>query len=179
MNRKKMPIRLQKDEDQLFRKLYVQWRIPRGQYKKHPDYLAEFTAVWNDLAGRRDSPIDVLHYMDTKQKQTKRLYEPWPVFKGAYKKLEPVSQVLSEAHMLMLRGLYQQIVLPAHVGTEGLLYQDAVIEELAAAFKKATGLFVPAMMLAARIEAERKSGNWFTLRERSDALGFDDLDQIG
>ena len=179
MTKRKKPIRLQLDEDQLFRKLYVQWRIPRGQFKKNPDYLKEFTTTWNSLSGRSDTPTDVLHYMDTKQKQTKRLAEPWPVFKGAHKRLEPVSEVISEAHMAVLRELYKTIVLPQDVGTEGLLYHESIINELQAEFFKQTKISVPGMLLAARIEDERKSGNWITLRDyKQPDLGFSDLDKI-
>lgn len=176
MVQKKCPIRLQRDEDQLLRTLYTQWRLGRAQYKKRPDYLAEFTRVWNALSGRDDDPIDVYHYIETQQKITKRLEVPWPTFKGAHKRLPPLKDVFGPEGTLALISLYQQHVQPLEIGTDSLMFHPEVTEMLSKEFFKATGIDVPGAMLVAKLEQERKSGHTPTLRDSG--LGFNDIDEV-
>ena len=181
MAKKKKPIALKADEDALLRKLYKQWRIPRGQLKSHPDYLAEFVKLWNKLSGRSDPDSDVLHYIETQQKKTKRLPEPWPVFDGAHKRLPPVNIMMSVELIEVLRDLYLTYVLPLKIGTDSLSYRDELVQTLSDEFARRTGHHVPGILLAAKIENERKRRRWFTLRDhaKDDDLGFSDLHEIG
>lgn len=181
MPKMKMPIALGADEDHLLRKLYKQWRIPRGQYKSHPDYLSKFVEQWNMLSGRTDPDSDILHYFDTQQKKTKKLPEPWPTFDNKHRKLPPAKILLSPDQMDHLRDIYLTHVLPLKIGTDGLTYRDELLKVIEKDFAKRTGHHIPGMLLAAKIEKERKMGQWLTLRDhgRGDDLGFSDLDEIG
>jgi hypothetical protein len=174
MPKKIKPLSLQRDEDRLFRKLYIKWRIPRGQFKKHRDYLSEFVRAWNQLSGRSDTDSDVLHYMETQQKITSRLYEPWPKFDGAHKRLPPLVTVMSEEHLTALRALYASVVLPVDIGSDGLSYRDDLMDSLSKEFFKLTNLSVPGPVLAAICESERKGGRLPTIRDSA----FGDLDKL-
>jgi hypothetical protein len=175
MLKNKTPMRLSVADDQLFRGLYVRWRIPRGQYKKNADYLAEFTGLWNNLSGRHDSAHDVLHYMETQQKITSRLAEPWPTFKGEHRRLPPVADVITPAHAAVVRQLYILHILPLEIGTDSLSYRPELVDLLASEFFKATRINVPGMLLASWIETQRKAGRWITLRNQ----GYEDIESIG
>jgi hypothetical protein len=122
----------------------------------------------------------VLHYIDTQQKITSRLEEPWPTFAGAHKVLPPVASVLNDAHMLVLRAIWLELIVPMGLGTDSIAYRDDVVALLEREFKRRTGLSVPGMLLAAAAETERKRGDWLRLRDYPDGdVGFNDLDQIG
>jgi hypothetical protein len=180
MAARRKPIPLRKDEDKLLRKLYKQWRIPRGQYKKHPDYLAAFTEMFNRLSGNSYDPVQIYHYIETQQKITARLDEPWPTFDGAHKVLPPVETVLNEAHLLVLRQLWIEHVIPLGLGTDAAANRADIVEMIAREFTRLTGLRVPGMLLAMIAETKRKRGEWPRLKDYGDDdIGFDDLDKIG
>lgn len=174
MSTRRIAIRLTRDLDQMLRRQYKQWRIPRGQLKSHPDYLDAFTEEFNGRAGTNFASSEILHYIDTQQKITARLEEPWPTFAGAHKVLPPVANVFTHEHLAVLKGLWREHIMPLNLGTDGFAYRDNLVELLASRFEKATKLKVPGMILAARIETERKHGNWLCLKN----AGFDDLDLI-
>lgn len=165
------------DEDQLFRKLYTSWQIPRGQYKSHPGYLEKFTEMWNRLSGRNDSADDVYHYMETKQKTTKRLPEPWPTFNGVFKKLDPPDIALAPAHTIVLCDLYRKHILPLGVASDSLAFREDLLNVLARGFAKRTGLNIVGMVLASVLEKLRKNGRLPRLGDTG--IGFDDLDELG
>jgi hypothetical protein len=177
MSTKRKPIPLTKGEDDLFRKLVIQWRIPRGQFKKHPEYLDAFTQLFNDMSGNNYTSVEIYHYMELQQKITGRLEVPWPTFGGAHKRLPSVANNLTTAHMQVLRSLWRKFIMPLGLGTDAFAYRDDLVQLLTREFEKATKLKVPGMMLASIIETERKRGNWLCLKDQG--VGFDDLDLIG
>ena len=150
-------IALTRDEDRLLRKLYIQWRIPRGQFKKHPEYLSEFVKLWNQLSGRDDEDLAVYHYIESEQKHKDRLPEPWPTFNGAYRRLEPMANVVTPEAAKVLRSLYILHVVPLDIGTDGLCYRTDLLELLSNEFYKQTKIRVPGMLLAAFIETEARA----------------------
>ena len=173
---KKRTIPLSGDEDQLLRKLYKTWKIPRGQYRKHPDYLEKFTDMWNRLSGRRDSAADVIHYVDTQQKIKNRLPEPWPTFDGAYKTLDSPDDALTPAHTEVLCAIYAEHILPLGVGSDSLTYHEDLLALIAREFTASTGLHIVGIVLASYLEGIRKRGDLPRLRDFG--AGFEDLDEI-
>ena len=175
-------MQLSEAERELLRSLYVEWRHPRGHYKRSPSLLAAFTQLWNRLAERADEETQLLRYMDNQQK-TKG--NSWPVFNGKHRQLPAASAstaTLSDEQLKVLRNLYILLVVPEDVGTEGLVYQSEILERLTSAFRDETGQEVNPLVLAAIIEEKRKAGQWVRLcdhRSSDDGdFGFDDLDAI-
>jgi hypothetical protein len=179
--RKKIPLR--PDEDRLLRKLYIQWRIPRGQYKSHPVELAAFVQLFNNLSGLSYSALEVLHYIETQQKAGERLKPAWPTFDGNHKKLAPMDKTLSDEEMAALREIWHEHVLPMNIGTDKATFIDSLVTLLEREFAKRTRHMIPGIMLLAIVENERKKGLWLTLRDdtqggkKDDGIGFDDMDE--
>ena len=176
---KKKPIPLGREEDALLRSLYSQWRIPRGQFKKHPELLGKFVEKWNLLSGRSDHAHDVLHYIETKQKASGRLPDPWPSFDGAHKRLEPPNVHLSREQWDILADLYEKLVIPLRIGTDKLTYSEELLDSLTSQFSRRARVFVHGLVLASLIEDRRKDNSWVRLRDigrKND--GFDDLDDL-
>lgn len=181
MAKRRKTIPLFDHEDRLLRRLYKEFRIPSDQYEKRPEDFALFVATWNDLSERHDSPGDILHYIKTKRKQTKRLKIPWPTFDGTHERAPRVGGMLGDGEWHALRGIYARVVLARGLGTDNIAYDEELQEELSTAFAKATGRVIPGLLLSAMIVEKRKQKNqWFTLRDdyKDRDIGFDDIDEL-
>jgi hypothetical protein len=170
------PISLTPEEDGILRKLYVQFGIPRDQYKRRPEDLIALTRRWNKLTGRHDEPGELIRYIKNQQKATKRLAEPWPTFKGSHKKAPALSTQLDEKQLDALREIYEEIVLPLGIGMDLLEANQEVVDQIAKRFAKRTGKIVPGLTLISIAEEKRKRGLWCTVEKRKGA--WSDLDQV-
>jgi len=177
---RKKPIGLSEHDDRLLRAIYVQYRIPRDQYKRRPEDLEMLTETFNRLSGRSDSGADLIHYIQTKQKAKRRLKVPWPTFNGDHKRAPAVSGHLTSEQMEALREAYQAIVLPLSLGVDALVWNEEVADALAAEFTRRTGRIVPGLVLIAIAEEKRKRKLWFKVGRQRPDLGedFGDLDKI-
>jgi hypothetical protein len=180
MPAKEFPIRLSPEEDALLRKIYVQFRIPRDQYKRRPEELAAFIHRWNKLSGRDDEPGEVIRYIRNQQKAKSRLPVPWPTFKGTHKRAPEPSVHLDDKQLTALREIYAEIVIPLKIGVDMVEANEELCSRLSKEFAKRTGLIVPELTLVAIAEDKRKRGEWFRVGRQgwSQGIGFDDMDQI-
>lgn len=180
MGKRRKTIPLFKHEDKLLRRLYVDTKIPTDQFERRPDDLANFVEIWNGLAERHDSVDDVLHYMRTKRKQTRRLPEPWPTFDGAHERAPSLNGLLSEHEWEVLREIYERLVLSRELGTDNLGHDEALCDELATSFAKRTRRCIPGLILSAAIMAKRKRKDWCKVgrKEHKQDRGFGDIDEI-
>ncbi|HEX4146942.1 MAG TPA: hypothetical protein VHY91_25820 [Pirellulales bacterium] len=179
MATRKKPIPLPAPDDSLLRTVYVQFRIPRDQFKKRPEDLATFAAVFNQLSGRHEEAVDLLHYIQTRQKAAGRLPVPWPTFDGNHQRAPALTHTLDEDKLQVLREAYEKIVLPHRIGTDSVLWNVDIMKSLAAEFSRRTGQVVPGVTLLAIAEERRKRGEWFKVgrgRHEGSGEGFGDLD---
>jgi hypothetical protein len=143
--------------------------------------LTLFAATFNRLSGRHDESTELIRYIQNKQKAKRRLPIPWPVFEGNHQRAPALSGTLDDEEMEALRGAYEQVVLPLHLGTDALLWNEEVVSALATEFLRRTGRIVPGFILVAIAEEKRKRKLWFTVGRGGDRdLGnqFDDLDDV-
>ncbi len=88
--------------------------------------------------------------------------------------------LLDDDQMQALRRAYEDIVLPLDLGTDAIVWEEEVLQELERRFSEETSRIVPGITLAAIAEEKRKRGLWCKVgrRARRSEMGFDDLDQI-
>ena len=136
--------------------------------------------MFNEMTGNCYTPMQIYHYIETQQKITARLEEPWPTFDGAHKVLPPIETALNAATMLVLRAIWIEIAVPRNLGTDAVAYHEDVVLMIEREFARRTGISVPGMLLVAAAESERKRGTWVRLKDHTGAAGdFDDIDMIG
>lgn len=180
MGANEKPIRLTTEEDGLLRKIYVQFRIPRDQYKRRPKDASAFISRWHKLSGRDDEMEQVVRYMKNQQKATARLQEPWPTFNGSHKRAPDSARELSKEQLVILRDIYEALVLPLGLGVDAVEADADLCSTIAKQFAKHAGLVVPAMELVSIAEDKRKRGEWCTVGGPgfSRGIGFTDMDQL-
>lgn len=173
------PIRLSENEDALLRRLYVNFRIPRDQYKKRPEDLAALEKTWCDLSGRSDAGTELVRYIQNQQKAKRRLKVAWPVFDGMHERSPAISGTLSDEQMAALKIAYASTILPLGLGTDAAIWNDEVVIALASEFMRLTGRIIPGILLLAIAEEKRKRGLWAKVgRNRGSDLGFSDLGEL-
>lgn len=180
MTGREKPIRLSADEDGLLRNLYVQFGIPRDQYKKRPAELSLLERSWKNLSGRSDSGPELVRYIQNQQKAKQRLAVPWPTFNGAHKRAPSFSDSMDKDRMEALKTAYENAVLPHGLGDDAVFWNSEIVEALAKEFSRLTGTIVPGYALLVIAEEKRKRGDWFKVGKRGHGRkGFKDLDQAG
>jgi hypothetical protein len=170
------PLSLNPEQDGILRRSYFKRRIPRDQYKRRPDDLADLVAEFNRLTGLDESGEQLVRYIKNQQKAKRRLQVPWPTFEGAHKKAPPLSHTLDDKQLEVLMDIYERVVLPLQIGTDSAEASRAVCDMLAKEFARRTGIVMLGLNLLSIAEEKRKRGEWYTVGKRGAAWG--DLDQV-
>lgn len=169
--RKTLP--LAREDDALLRLLYLQWKIPTDQFARRPEDMDAFTKNWNNLAGRSDSSIELLHYIVTKRKNGQ-----W-VRLGEDHQEMPDRQhaALSGEDCMILDEIYEDLQIPS----DRLVVDNEASTRFAQEFARRTGKIIPPIILSATMVTRRKNGELTTLKPKNDDgkdLGFKDIDQV-
>jgi hypothetical protein len=143
--------------------LYVNECVATDQLRRDPATLARITRTFNQLTGRDDSSSDLLAYMINRRKE-----KDWPRLEGNAKRFEPVTDLLTDEQLEVLRGIYVTLDVPS----DQYICRVQLGRRIADLFHASTSARFPAQLLVAVIVAKRKRGLWVRIRGV-----FDDLDQ--
>lgn len=164
-----MLTKLNADEENMLKLLYVRANIPTDQYKRRPAELQKLADGFNSLTERNDNPDDLLHFMVTRRKAKK-----WPTLGAKHKKLQSISlDILTSDEWNIL----EQIYLDINKGSDNYAYNAELRSELSHKFAVATGRVVAERTLCAVLETKRKEGSLPKISNRP-AIPFADMDSV-
>ncbi|OWK35551.1 hypothetical protein [Fimbriiglobus ruber] len=174
-------ISIRSDEVEILKQLYLEFRFPSDQYRRRHRELLRFTEAWNGLTNRSDSSGELLHFIITQRKQKK-----WPTFGGTHHKLASMpDDFLSPREWVILREIYDEMLIPLEMGSDNLAYDDLLAQQLSREFRDRAGRTVYGRLLFCAIMTRRKRGEWSTLPQSREAnpneprmRPFGDIDSI-
>jgi len=174
MTRRKT-IPLSPDEDSLLRYLYRQYRIPIEQFLQRPNDLSEFVELWNRATSRNDTADELIHYMMTRRKDSRR--GGWVTFKGKHQRVRsPGNSVLTPDEWSYIVDILQE----RRVTADNLATDHSLAQELNKRFALKFGRTIPISLLVASVIAKRKRGTLPKLGRKDDDqdMGFRDIDAV-
>lgn len=145
-------IKLYEHERALLIKLYLRVRIPTDQFDERPDDKASFAAEWRKLSGRNDEAEAIVHYMVTQRKRGL-----WVRLEDDYEAAPPHVELSAEEKDALV-SIYYEHVTVFEKGSDNLAYDPEIGELISKEFQDATGRFVPAHQLVAKLIYYRKIG---------------------
>lgn len=145
-------IKLLEHELKLLKEMFLTWRIPIDQFDSRPDELAQFTEVWNDATGRNNSGSELVHCMKTFRKRGL-----WVRLDGNYSSAPPLPELSAEETEALVDIFYEHVTMLEN-GSDVLSYDDEISTLIAKEFAAASGRFVHAHELVAKLTALRKRG---------------------
>lgn len=170
MAKRRKSLRLYEHERKALVQFYLDRRIPIDQYEGRPDDLVALTTDFNAATARGE----LLHYMRTERKLGR-----WPRLGKDHEK-PPKCADLSAEETEILVDIYYQNVAMFDSGSDNVAYSAEIAELIEKEFALATGRFVPAHLLNAKLTALRKRG-MLPKAQKPPELGdgFSDIDEVG
>lgn len=151
-------------EKKLLEDLYELHGVATDQLRRDQATLLQIARAFNRMTDREESPSDILRYMINRRKG-----KDWPCLGDKAKKFEPLSELLSETELEILKNVYISFDVPS----DEYLYRPKLARQIANRFNGLTGLSIHPNVLVAIIMAKRKRGLWICIREE-----FGDIDQV-
>jgi hypothetical protein len=150
-------------DKQTLEDLYVAQGVATDQLRRDHATLVIIARTFNQMTGRDDSTSDLLGYMINRRKE-----KDWPRLGDRAKKFPPVTQLLTDDQLEVLRDIYITLDVPS----DQYICRVSLAKRIADLFHSRTGVRVSPNLLVAVIVAKRKRGVWVRIRE-----AFDDLDE--
>lgn len=144
--------------------LYLTHCVATDQLRRDPRTLTIITRTFNQMTGRDESSNDLLSYMMNRRKDA-----DWPRLGNQAKRFEPVTELLTEAQLEVLRHIYVTMDIPS----DQYVCRATLSHRIADLFQAGTGVSVSPQTLVAIIVAKRKRGVWVRIRD-----AFGDLGQV-
>lgn len=179
MAKKRKSIEMFDHERAAFVKLYLERRIPIGQYGgARASELKPLCDEWRGLTGRTDSDGDLLHYMRNERKSKR-----WPKLNGDHLR-KPKTPEMSADDVETLRDVYDDFVVAFGIGSENIAYDDDKKAFIVREFSLRAGHVLPFEVLMARLTELRKRGRLTRVSdvpppaERDDDTDFNDIEAV-
>jgi hypothetical protein len=151
MSRKKKINLLPHERDALV-KIYLEFRIPIGQFQKRPAEMDAFVNEWRRRTGRNDTAGELIHYMRNQRKQ-----KLWVRLEDKALKAPPHEQFSADEVELLVE-LYGKYVIAAGDGSDVLDQEPEVAQNIAKEFATVTHRVIAPTFITAKLALLRRHG---------------------